>query len=192
MTTRWNPDMTTDEYDERWKRMAASGQNPHGEADFIGRYSPRTVLDGGCGTGRVAIELTRRGVDVVGVDVDDTMLAAALDKAPSLTWVHADLATFDLGRTFDVVALPGNVVIFVPAADLEAAVARLAAHMAPNGVLVAGFQLRRGVELDRYDELCAAAGLVLAERYAAWDGAPYDGGDYAVSVHRHGGAAGGC
>lgn len=184
MATRWNPDITTDQYDERWTQMAAAGQNPHGEADFIERFSPTSVLDGGCGTGRVAIELARRGVEVVGVDVDDTMLAAAQAKAPELAWVHADLATFDLGRTFDVVALPGNVVIFVPAADLERAVHRLAAHVAPDGVLVAGFQLGRGVELDRYDALCAAAGLALEDRFSTWDGAPYAGGDYAVSVHR--------
>ena len=42
-------------YDERWRRMVAAGVNPHGEADFVFSYGPRRVLDGGCGTGRVAI-----------------------------------------------------------------------------------------------------------------------------------------
>jgi SAM-dependent methyltransferase len=83
-------------YDERWRRMAAAGANPHGEADLVCSFSPRTVLDGGCGTGRVAIELARRGVAVVGVDLDADMLAVARRKAPELTWVLADLAHLDL------------------------------------------------------------------------------------------------
>ena len=56
-------------YDERWRRMEAAGVNPHGEADFVFSYGPRSVLDAGCGTGRVAIELARRGLDVVGTDL---------------------------------------------------------------------------------------------------------------------------
>jgi hypothetical protein len=39
--------------------------------------------------------------------------------------------------------------------------------------------------LERYDELCADAGLELSERFATWDRSPWRaGGDYAVSVHR--------
>src|SRR6185503_19916130 len=60
-----------DEYDEPYERRAAAGENVHGEADFVMRFSPATVLDGGCGTGRVARELVRRCIDVVGVDLDD-------------------------------------------------------------------------------------------------------------------------
>jgi hypothetical protein len=51
-------------------------------------------------------------------------------------------------------------------------------------VLVAGFQLARGMRLGDYDAMAADAGLLLVERYATWDSAPYAGGDYAVSVHR--------
>ena len=60
----------------------------------------------------------------------------------------------------------------------------MAAHLSPGGHLVAGFQLGHGLELAEYDELTAGAGFDLAERFATWDGAPFAGGDYAVSVHR--------
>lgn len=170
------------EYDARWAELAASGQSIHGEADCISRYSPQSVLDAGCGTGRVAIELARRGVEVVGVDLDPPMLAEARAKAPDLVWVEADLLTVDLGRTFDVVAMPGNVMIFLQPGSERAVVANLARHVAPDGVLIAGFQLGRGYELDVYDVHCSAAGLALADRFATWDGEPFAGGDYAVSV----------
>jgi hypothetical protein len=62
---------------------------------------------------------------------------------------------------------------------------RLSAHLAPGGLLVAGFQIIDGrLRLDRYDELAAAAGLTFVDRWATWDRKPFTGGDYAVSVHR--------
>lgn len=173
------------DYDERWAHLAAAGESIHGEADFICRFEPSTVLDAGCGTGRVAIELAARGIDVVGVDLDPPMLGQARSKAPHLEWVEADLCELDLGRTFDVVAMPGNVMIFVCPGTETSVVANVAAHVRPGGVLVAGFQLGQSYSLDRYDADCAAAGLTLAERYATWDDDPWPGaGDYAVSVHR--------
>ena len=72
-----------------------------------------SVLDAGCGTGRVAIELAARGLDVVGSDIDAQMLAQAHVKAPELAWVESDLGSLNLGRTFDVVVMAGNVILFV-------------------------------------------------------------------------------
>lgn len=171
------------DYDARWKAMASAGRSIHGEADRICGYEPQSVLDAGCGTGRVAIELAARGIDVVGVDLDPPMLAEARAKAPQLAWVEGDLATVDLGRRFDIVAMPGNVMIFVRRGTERAVVANMARHVADGGVLIAGFQLHRNYLLDAYDADCEAAGLVLVERSATWEGEPYTDGDYAVSVH---------
>jgi hypothetical protein len=65
---------------------------------------------------------------------------------------------------------------------------RIAAHLHPGGLIVAGFQLVAGrLNLEHYDELAAAAGLTLSDRFATWDRDPWTpGGDYAVSVHRLG------
>jgi ubiquinone/menaquinone biosynthesis C-methylase UbiE len=159
----------------------------HGEATFVEGLGARSVLDAGCGTGRVAIELARRGIEAVGVDADPGMLSAARAKAPELEWLVADLAALDLpGRRFDVALMAGNVMIFVQPGTEGAVLERLAAHLSPGGAVVAGFQLvPGGLTLDRYDELAGAAGLSLAERFATWDRDPWlEGGDYAVSVHR--------
>jgi len=172
-------------YDERWKRMAAEGHNVHGEADLVEGLGPTSVLDAGCGTGRVAIELARRGIDVVGVDLDPSMLAVARDKSPHLIWVEGDLASVDLGRSFDVVVLAGNVMIFLAPGTEAAVVATMARHVRPGGALVAGFQVQAGrLQLAAYDRYCHAAGLELGERWATWQREPFAGGDYAVSVHR--------
>ena len=174
---------TADAYDAQWAQLAAEGVDPHGEVDFLMAAPPTSVLDAGCGTGRVAIELARRGVDVVGVDLDDALLTAARAKAPDLSWHLADIATVQLARTFDVVVLAGNVMIFLTSGTEATVLANLRTHLAPGGRIVAGFQVHAGrLPLATFDACAAEARLTVVERYATWERAPYDGGDYAVSV----------
>ncbi len=173
-----------DVYQSRFDRLADSGADVHGEARLVGRSQPRAVLDAGCGTGWVAIELAAHGFEAVGVAADAAMLAVAEKRAPHLAWHHHDLTTLDLGREFDVVVMAGNVPLFTPPGTQAALVAGVARHVRPGGVLIAGFSLDRGYGVEDYDAHCAAAGLALAERHATWDREPFTGGDYAVSVHR--------
>lgn len=172
------------DYQRRFDDLAATGADVHGEATFVRAYGPGSVLDAGCGTGRVAIELARHGIDVVGADADASMLAVARKAAPDIEWVEADLTSLDLARTFDVVVMAGNVPLFTPPGTQPALVAGCARHVRAGGLLIAGFSLGRNYSLDEYDAAAAGAGLELAERWATWDRAPFAaGGDYAVSVH---------
>lgn len=180
-------------YADRFRQLAASGQDTHGEAAFVAGLvdPPAGVLDAGCGTGRIAVRLTVLGYDVVGVDVDTTMLDQARAEAPDLDWRRGDLATLDLGRTFDVVLVAGNTIPLLEPGTLAAACTRLAAHVAPGGRLVCGFGLDAEhlpgdcppTPLSEVDDAMAAAGLRPVERFATWDRAPYDEGGYVVTVH---------
>lgn len=187
---RWlkTRDAVGDEYDARYERSAAAGENVHGEADLVMRSSPTSVLDAGCGTGRVARELARRGVDVVGVDLDLDMLATARRKAPELAWHCADLESVELRRAFSVILVAGNVMILLTPGSEGAVVANLARHLEPGGLLIAGFQILPGrLSVGEYDRLAAAAGLTLVARWSTWERAPWDPLErYAVSVHRSG------
>jgi SAM-dependent methyltransferase len=183
----WRNDIDLVEYHGRWARMEAEGRASHGEADLIESLRPSSVLDAGCGMGRVAIELDRRGIAVQGADLDPDLLAYAQADAPHLDWHLADLAAMRLADCFDLVAMPGNVMIFCRPDDRARIIHNLAAHLLPGGLLVAGFALERradAITLDEYDAACAAAGLSLEARFATWEREPYGGGDYAVSVHR--------
>lgn len=186
-------------YAARFAELAAAGHDVHGEARRCATLVPpgARVLDAGCGTGRVAIRLAEAGYDCVGVDLDASMLAQARRAAPAIPWVLADLATLDvrahgLAAAFDLVVAAGNVVPLVAPGTEQQVVARLAAHLRPGGLLVAGFGLDREhlpptaavLDLTAYDAWCADSGLVLEDRLATWDGEPYAGGGYAVSLHR--------
>jgi SAM-dependent methyltransferase len=185
---RWlrTKDVSGDAYDARYDRLAEAGENVHGEADFVMGYAPASVLDAGCGTGRVARELARRGVDVVGVDLDLDMLATARRRSPDLAWVDADLTTVDLARTFDVVVAAGNVMILLTPGTEPAVVTSIARHLRPGGRFIAGFQVRPNhLTLAEYDQITDAAGFALAERWSTWHRDPWrPDSEYAVSVHR--------
>ena len=185
-------------YAARFAALARSGKDVHGEARFCAALVPAgaQVLDAGCGTGRVMIRLAELGYECVGVDLDASMLAVAQEQAPGLPWFQVDLAEFEpaplgLAADFDLVVAAGNVFPLLAAGTEATVVKRLAAALRPGGLMVAGFGLDEahlpvppGITLPEYDECCAAAGLTLVDRFATWDAAPYDGGGYAVSVHR--------
>lgn len=172
-------------YDKKWRDMEAAGQSAHGEADFVQRFSPTSVLDAGCGTGRVAIELAKRGVDVAGVDLDEPFISQAQAKAPELDFRHADLSTVQLDRTFDVVVMAGNVMIFVIPGTEAQVIANMAQHLVPGGHLISGFQLRRSLDVDTYNQAAEAAGLTPVEHWRSWDVEPPTASSgYAVLVHR--------
>jgi SAM-dependent methyltransferase len=190
--TRWqNTDAPRgDDYDARWRSLAAKGASIHGEADLVTALLDESqharILDAGCGTGRVAIELARRGHSVIGVDADPEMLATARAKAPELHWIEADLADLSsqLDAQFDVAVLAGNVMIFLSPGTEAQVLAEMGCRVVSGGLLVAGFQIRPDrITLAQYDEYAQSAGFAPVARWATWDRAPYRGGDYAVSVH---------
>jgi len=141
-------------YEARFSSLAASGAYLHGEADLIESFNPSYVLDAGCGTGRVAIELDRRGIPVVGVDVDAGMLEVARSKAPHLVFLEHDLAAPTLREAitercgpqpFDVIVAAGNVMIFTKEGTEPEVLSNMAMLLAPRGHFIAGFQ----VSLDK-------------------------------------------
>ena len=63
------------------------------------------ILDVGCGTGRHAVELAKRGYKVTGIDISSSMLAQA-EKAASkagveVKWMHIDATRFTSNSLFD-------------------------------------------------------------------------------------------
>jgi len=85
-------------------------QGTLGECDFIERElafdKSLRILDIGCGTGRHAIELTRRGYRVVGIDLSEAQLTRAREKAAqaslSIEFRRLDARELPFNDEFDV------------------------------------------------------------------------------------------
>ena len=179
------------EYDAPYEKRAAAGANVHGEADFVMALlgdGSQSVLDAGCGTGRLGIELARRGHRVVGVDLDAVMLTQARAKAPDMVWHEADLATVQLETLFDCIVMAGNVMIYVTPGSEAAVVANMVAHLRLGGLLVTAFQRFSSpwssLTLAMYDRLTDEAGLALQGRWSTWEKGDWSPDSrYVVSVH---------
>jgi SAM-dependent methyltransferase len=161
--------------------MAAEGKDLDGEARFVDAMVPRgaRVLDAGCGPGRVGGRLAELGHDVVGVDIDPVLIAAAETDHPGPVWLARDLAVLDLPadgieQPFDVIVSAGNVMTFLDPATRHDVLARLAAHLAPQGRLVIGFGGGRGYEFDEFFADVAAVGLRPEVSLSSWDLRPFD------------------
>jgi ubiquinone/menaquinone biosynthesis C-methylase UbiE len=96
-----------------------------------------TLLDVACGTGAHLVELARL-YRCVGVDVDPKLLAVARERVPAdVELREADMRDFDLGRRFDAVTCLFSSIGYVDGVDeLGRAVASMARHLEPGGVLV--------------------------------------------------------
>jgi SAM-dependent methyltransferase len=98
--------------------------------------SAQTLLDVACGTGGHLRHL-REKYDVTGLDLDPGMLEQARASVPGVPLVEADMRSFDLGRAFDaVVCLFSSIGYGRSVEELNAAINCMAAHLAPNGVLL--------------------------------------------------------
>ena len=179
-------------YIERFRKMSAEGVDLGGEARLVDAMAPRHahILDAGCGPGRVGSILHEMGHNVVGVDVDPELIAAAREDHPGPQWIVGDLAHLDLAAAgvvegFDAVVVAGNVLTFVAPGTERDVLRQLATHLVPGGFAVVGFGTDRGYPLESFDADLSSAGFVLEHRFATWDLARWQAdADFAVSVLR--------
>src|SRR3954463_6373822 len=158
-------------YVQRFRNLAAQGRDLVGEARLVDAMLSRgsRVLDAGCGPGRVGAYLHEVGHDVVGVDADPVLIAAAEEDHPGPRWLVGDLAELDLpavGITepFDAIVCAGNVMTFLATSTRGAVLRRVPAHPRPGG----GAAGRGGIGVGAgrgygFDEFLADA------REAAWE-----------------------
>jgi len=108
---QWYEELFTD-YAETYDREIFT-QGTIGEVDFIEQEinfdKSKRILDIGCGTGRHAIELAKRGYQIVGVDLSASQLKRAKEKANNenvkVDFIQKDARELNFKSAFDVVIM---------------------------------------------------------------------------------------
>ena len=169
-------------YIERFRSMAAAGDDLDGEARLVDAMAPRhaRILDAGCGPGRVGAFLHAAGHEVVGVDVDPVLIEAAEADHPGPTWLVGDLAELDLPARgipagFDAIVCAGNVMTFLAPSTRREVLRRLLAHVAPTGRAAIGFGGGRGYDHAEFLVDAEAAGWAPDVLLSTWDLRPFPG-----------------
>lgn len=127
--------------------------------DIVHAREGVSVLDLGCGTGKLTARILEAGHPVTAVDFSGQMLQAAAHNAPGATFVQGELAQVpDLlaGQTFDCI-IAVYALHHLPDAEKYALLTALREHLNPEGVIVLGdvsFPDRDGLEAVReaYEE----------------------------------------
>jgi SAM-dependent methyltransferase len=178
--TRANPAHSS-WYIERFRSMAAAGDDLDGEARLVDAMTARQsrILDAGCGPGRVGGALAQRGHSVVGVDVDPELIAAAEQDHPGPRWIVADLALMDLpslgiDEGFDLVVCAGNVMTFLAPSTRVAVLERFRSHLRAGGRVVIGFGAGRDYEFGEFFDDAERSNLRVDVRLSSWDLRPFD------------------
>jgi SAM-dependent methyltransferase len=115
------------------------------ELRIVPRFSPVSILEYGCGVGRLAIPLAKRGGRVTAVDRSPAMLAVAKQEAERHAVPHIEfLSSGELAadRKFDLIV---SHLVFqrLPEADGLRLLSRLLSHLGPGGVGVFQFDTSR-------------------------------------------------
>lgn len=179
-------------YIERFRAMARAGDDLAGEARFVDAMAPRgaRILDAGCGPGRLGGYLADAGHQVVGVDVDPALIAAAEHDHPGPRWLVGDLAELDLpargiAEPFDVIVSAGNVMTFLAPSTRVQVLGRLRAHVADDGRAAIGFGAGRDYDFDVFLNDAVDAGFAIDVLLSTWDLRPFtDESDFLVAILR--------
>jgi SAM-dependent methyltransferase len=118
----------------------------------IDRYrpDPATLLELGCGTGSILARLETTA-SLTGLDRSPEMLAVAAAKVPGAQLVRGDMADFDLGRRFDVVACVfDSINHLLDVASWASLLGCVHRHLADGGLFV--FDVNTVGELHRLGE----------------------------------------
>ena len=106
--------------------------------DIIRRSRPdaESVLDVACGTG-AHLEHLGEWFRVEGLDADRGLLAVARNRLPDVPFHEADMRDFELAQHFDVITCLFSSIGYMGAeADLRQAIANMARHLSPRGLLI--------------------------------------------------------
>jgi SAM-dependent methyltransferase len=145
--TDWFAGEVAERYDE-----STAGMPVEPVVDFLAPLAGGGALELAIGTGRIAVPLAERGVQVAGVDFSPDMVAQLREKTPEIPVAIGDMSTTRVEGTFSLVYVVFNSINNVTTQDGQAAVfANAAAHLEPGGCFVVEVGVPNALPLEVFD-----------------------------------------
>lgn len=137
-----------------FKNYPAEAAQLHALIQRHKRSPANRLLDVACGTGRHLEALKVHGYQGEGLDLDSNLLAIARARNPEMSFHRADMIDFDLGATFDIVTCLFSSIGYVKSIQrLGHAIANMARHLVPGGVLIVEPWFWPGFPLERIGQI---------------------------------------
>ncbi|WP_256978762.1 MULTISPECIES: class I SAM-dependent methyltransferase [unclassified Rhodococcus (in: high G+C Gram-positive bacteria)] len=109
-------------------------------ATFADRVSSGSVLEVGCGTGRITEHLHRLGLEIAGMDLSPNMIEVARREHPHLRFGVGSMEVLDAGDSSLAGIVAWYSIIHTPPQQLSAIFAELHRVLVPEGLLLLAFQ----------------------------------------------------
>ncbi|RNI21322.1 class I SAM-dependent methyltransferase [Flexivirga caeni] len=180
-------------YGARFAQLLKDGVDITGEARLADTLLPRggTVLDAGCGMGRIAAALEAAGHDAYGVDLDAELLEQAGRTYPALPVAELrledvspdSLAAQEFPTSYDLIVCVGNVMVFLAERSERNVLRALRSVITDRGRLLVGFHqggvnpASRSYPAEEFIADAEASGWQLESRFATYDLRPEPGED---------------
>lgn len=117
------------------------GRSFDDEIDFLFRifqqHSIKSIVDLGCGTGEHVSALQKRGFQIRGVDISETMIGVAKKRYPDCEFVLADLQSFKVEPTVDaVICIFGTFNYIIKDEDISKSLSSIYDLLPSKGILI--------------------------------------------------------
>ncbi len=175
-------------YANRWRMLAARGDDIVGEARLIDALADRgsKILDAGCGQGRITGYLANQGHDVVGTDLDPVLIDIARNEVPNARFYVGDLCLDPIPeQNFDLIVSAGNVMGFLPTNGRQTALTHLFDALHPAGRAVIGYGAGRGWDFTDFLTTAQTVGFIVDGKFSTWGLRPFEpDSDFLVTILR--------
>jgi SAM-dependent methyltransferase len=138
--------------------------------DLLERHagSPPRALELAVGTGRIAIPLAQRGVEVAGIDVSEEMVARLRAKpgGEAIRVTMGDFADVDVDDTFPLIYLPFNTLFALPTQQRQIeCFQKVADHLIDGGRFVIDCFVPDLTRFDRYNTHLGVSSISTPEEH---------------------------
>lgn len=127
------------------------------EVNFLAKHlkkaKVRTILDVGCGTGIYIVGLKKRGFDVEGLDLSESMLKEARKKDPKIKLYQKDMSSFKISKKYDsVICLSSSLASLPNFSLIKKTLKNIFNHLTPNGIFLLDLP-NHSMEIEKYNNI---------------------------------------